>query len=65
MDNNKKQEMFKQYEEGYRQRPESTDEIKVMEGLSADAFQVDVFKYNREQPWLIPIMLRTWYSLFE
>ena len=38
LDNMEKQKMIKQYEEGYRNHPESVDEIKVMEKLSADAF---------------------------
>jgi len=34
-----KQEMIKAYEEGYRNQPESVDEIKAMENLAADAFK--------------------------
>lgn len=38
LDNMDKQKMIKQYEEGYRQHPESVEDIKVLEQLSADAF---------------------------
>ena len=34
-----KQKMIKQYEEGYRNKPESVDEITALEKLSADAFK--------------------------
>ena len=44
LDNMDKQKMIKQYEEGYRQHPESVDEIKVMEQLSADAFNEEGWK---------------------
>lgn len=36
--------MIKQYEEGYRHHPESVDEIKAMEELSADAFAEEKWK---------------------
>ena len=39
LDNMEKQKMIKQYEEGYLRHPESTDEIKAMEELSADALK--------------------------
>lgn len=32
-------EMIRKYEEGYRRKPESVDEIKAMEKLSAEAFK--------------------------
>ncbi len=38
-----KEKMIRQYEEGYRKRPESLDEVKAMEQASADAF--------REEGW--------------
>ena len=38
LDNREEQKMIEQYEQGYRKHPESIDEIKVMEKLSADAF---------------------------
>ena len=44
LDNMDKQKMIKQYEEGYRQHPESVEEIKVMEQLSADAFNEEGWK---------------------
>ena len=44
LDNAVKQKMIKQYEEGYRKHPESIDEIKVMEELSADAFTEEGWK---------------------
>ena len=37
--------MIKQYEEGYRHNPESIDEIKALEGLSADAFAMACLNY--------------------
>lgn len=37
------QEMVKQYEEGYKRKPESIREIKAMEEVSAEAF--------REEGW--------------
>ena len=44
LDNRDKQKMIKQYEEGYRQHPESVEETKVMEQLSADAFNEEGWK---------------------
>ena len=44
LDNMDKQKMIKQYEEGYRQHPESVEEVKVMEKLSADAFNEEGWK---------------------
>ena len=38
LDNREKGKMIERYEEGYRRHPESVDEIKAMEQLSADAF---------------------------
>jgi metal-responsive CopG/Arc/MetJ family transcriptional regulator len=44
LDNRDKEKMIKRYEEGYRQHPESIDEIKAMEQLSADAFEEEGWK---------------------
>ena len=44
LDNMEKQKTIKQYEEGYRNHPESIDEIKVMEKLAADAFNEEGLK---------------------
>lgn len=44
LDNMDKQKIIKQYEEGYRQHPESLEELKVMEQLSADAFNEEGWK---------------------
>ena len=44
LDNRDKQKMIEQYEDGYRRRPESAEEIKAMEGLSADAFKEEGLK---------------------
>ncbi len=44
LDNREKQKMIKQYEKGYLQQPESMDEIKAMEDLSADAFREEGLK---------------------
>ena len=44
LDNRDKQAMVEQYEEGYRRKPESVDEIKAMEELSADAFKEEGLK---------------------
>ena len=38
LDSMEKTNLIKQYEEGYRKKPESLDEIKAMENASADAF---------------------------
>ncbi|MBF0478225.1 MAG: hypothetical protein HQL26_01955 [Candidatus Omnitrophica bacterium] len=38
LDNREKQKMVEQYEERYRHQPESINEVKAMEELSADAF---------------------------
>lgn len=35
------EQMVKQYEEGYRRKPESADELKAMEEASAKAFEED------------------------
>ena len=37
-------QMIEQYEEGYRRQPESMDEIKAMEELSAAAFVEEGWK---------------------
>lgn len=39
-----KKEMIKQYEEGYRRKPESLDEITAMEKASAEAFAEEGWK---------------------
>ena len=39
-----KKEMIKQYEEGYRKKPESIKEIRAQELASADAFQEEDWK---------------------
>ncbi len=44
LDNRDKQKMVEQYEAGYRHHPESIDEIKAMEQLSADAFAEEGLK---------------------
>ena len=44
LDNREKDKMIKQYEAGYRHNPESIDEIKAMEALSADAFEEEGLK---------------------
>ena len=44
LDNMEKQNMIKQYEDGYRRKPEPAEEIKVMEKLSADAFTEEGWK---------------------
>ncbi len=44
LDHRDKQKMIQQYEEGYRNHPESIDEIKAMEELSADAFAEEGWK---------------------
>ena len=38
LENMEKHKLIKQYEEGYRNHPESVNELKVLEKLSADAF---------------------------
>ncbi len=42
--NRDKEKMIEQYEQGYRHHPESMDEIKAMEELSADAFAEEGLK---------------------
>ncbi len=37
LNNRDKEKMIAQYEAGYRHRPESVDEVKALEELSADA----------------------------
>ena len=44
LDNREKEKMIEQYEAGYRHNPESIDEIKALEGLSADAFAEEGLK---------------------
>ena len=44
LENREKQQMIKQYEDGYRQKPESLDEIMVMEDLAAEAFKEEDLK---------------------
>ena len=44
LNNRDKNKMIEQYEEGYRQHPESIGEIKAMEELSADAFAEEGLK---------------------
>ena len=44
LDNMDKQKIIKQYEEGYRQHPESVEEVKAMEQISADAFDEEGWK---------------------
>ena len=44
LDNREKEKMIEQYEEGYRRHPESMEEIKAMEELSADAFAEEGLK---------------------
>ncbi len=44
LDNRDKEKMIEKYEEGYRHHPESLDEIKALEGLSADAFAEEGLK---------------------
>jgi len=44
LENREKQQMIKQYEDGYRQKPESFDEIVVMEDLAAEAFKEEDLK---------------------
>lgn len=38
------EELVKQYEEGYRKKPESIQEIKAMEEATADAFEEEDLK---------------------
>lgn len=42
--NRDKEKMIEQYEQGYRHHPESMDEIKALEALSADAFAEEGWK---------------------
>ena len=44
LENVEKQEMLKQYEDGYRRKPESIEEIKVLEKLSAESFKEEGLK---------------------
>ncbi len=44
LDNMEKTKMIKQYEEGYKNKPESVDEIKAFEQLSAEAFKEEGLK---------------------
>ena len=44
LDNKEKDKMIQQYEAGYRHNPESIEEIKALEGLSADAFAEEGLK---------------------
>ena len=44
LDNMEKKKMIKQYETGYRQKPEHIDEIKAMERMSAEAFTEEGLK---------------------
>jgi metal-responsive CopG/Arc/MetJ family transcriptional regulator len=44
LNNRDKEKMIEQYEQGYRNHPESLEEIKAMEGLSADAFAEEGLK---------------------
>ena len=44
LDNREKGKMVERYEEGYRRHPESVDETKAMEQLSADAFAEEGLK---------------------
>lgn len=41
LDKYEKEEMIRQYEDGYKKFPEDMKEIAVMEQLSADAFEGD------------------------
>lgn len=40
----REKELIEQYERGYKNKPESIDEIKVLEQLSAQAFQDEGLK---------------------
>ena len=44
LDNREKQKMIQQYEDGYRRKPESIDEVKAMEKMSAEAFKEEGWK---------------------
>ena len=44
LDDREKGKMIERYEEGYRRHPESVDDIKAMEQLSADAFAEEGWK---------------------
>lgn len=44
LDNRDKEKMIEQYEQGYRQHPESIDEIKALESLAAAAFEEEGWK---------------------
>lgn len=44
LDHLEKAEMIKQYEAGYRKKPESLDEVKAQELASADAFEEEELK---------------------
>ena len=44
LENMEKQKMIERYEEGYRNQPEKVDEIKVIENLSAEAFDEEEMK---------------------
>ena len=44
LDNLEKENMIKQYQEGYKKKPESIKEIKLSEQLSADAFKEEGLK---------------------
>ena len=44
LNNRDKEKMIEQYEQGYRNHPESLEEIKAMEALSADAFAEEGLK---------------------
>lgn len=42
--NLEKEEMIRQYEDGYKKKPESIEEIKAQELASAEAFQEEEWK---------------------
>ena len=44
LENMEKQKMIKQYEDGYRNHPESAEEIKIIEAMSADGFKEEGLK---------------------
>ena len=44
LENMEKQKMIKQYEDGYRNHPESAEDIKVIEMMSADGFKEEGLK---------------------
>ncbi len=44
LNNIEERNLIKQYQEGYRNKPESVSEIRVFEKLSADAFEEEGWK---------------------